>query len=265
VNDIQEGRKDPFAKHALERGFELVRDTGKHNIWKHSSGAQITSPKTTSDWRSFKNFQAELKSRLSQFGVTSKPVVQAPQAKPIAQPKPSQTSASERSRYSSGEALRTGTQTTFKDFVAKIQQAKEKATPIKATLSARMAAAYDRNQDKIPLAAQLKYRPGMRTSTGVGLADSYVPEQMTAPKIMLPVDFRTTKEKQKEIEIPAKLLPFNPEIGDRYKTSQLAPGKPVLPNARDQVIVDPQSPGQKLRDLQLKIKYYGGYPPKGPA
>lgn len=219
MNDIQEGRKDPFAKHALEKGFELVRDTGKHNIWKHSSGAQITSPKTTSDWRSFKNFQAELKSRLSQFGVTSKPVAQAPQAKPVAQPKPSQASASERERYSSGQTLRTGTQTTFKDFLAKIQQAKEKATPVKATLSARMAAAYDRNQDKIPLTAQLKYRPGMRTSTGVGLADSYVPEQMTAPKLMNTnvLDTRTTKEKQKEIKIEADLLPYNPDIGKRYK------------------------------------------------
>jgi len=219
VNDIQEGRKDPFAKHALEKGFELVRDTGKHNIWKHSSGAQITSPKTTSDWRSFKNFQAELKSRLSQFGVTPKPVAQAPQAKPVAQPKPSESSASERERYSSGQTLRTGTQTTFKDFLAKIQQAKEKATPVKATLSARMAAAYDRNQDKIPLTAQLKYRPGMRTSTGVGLADSYVPEQMTAPKLMNTnvLDTRTTKEKQKEIKIEADLLPYNPDIGKRYK------------------------------------------------
>jgi Spy/CpxP family protein refolding chaperone len=46
---------------------------------------------------------------------------------------------------------------------------------------------------------------------------------------------------------------------------QIAPGKPMLPNARDQVIVDPQSPGQKLRNLQLKVKYYGGYPPKGPV
>ena len=181
MDDVQEGRRDPFAKHALEKGFELVRDTGKHNIWKHSSGAQITSPKTTSDWRSFKNFQAELKSRLSQFGVTPKPVVSSPQAKPVAQPKPSQTSASERSRYTSGETLTTGTQTTFKDFLAKIQQAKEKATPVKATLSARMSAAYDRNQDKIPLTAQLKYRPGMRTSTGVGLADSYAPEEAQEP------------------------------------------------------------------------------------
>ena len=46
-----------------------------------------------------------------------------------------------------------------------------------------------------------------------------LPEQMTAPKLMTRgLDLRTTKEKQKEIKIEADLLPFNPAIGDRYKT-----------------------------------------------
>ena len=53
-----------------------------------------------------------------------------------------------------------------------------------------------------------------------------LPEQMTAPKLQgVGLDLRTTKEKQQEIDIPAKLLPFNPKIGDQYKTSQLDPGK----------------------------------------
>ena len=206
MNHLEEARKDPFAKHALEKGFELVRDTGKHNIWKHSSGAQITSPKTTSDWRSFKNFQAEIKARLSQFGVAPKPVVQVQQAKPVVQPKPSESSASERTRYSSGETLKTGTQTSFKGFLEKIQKAKEKAVPVKATLSARMAAAYDRNQDKIPLSAQLQYRPGMRTSTGVGLADSYIPEKTEEPtealKRLERLRDRDINKKYKEVTDP---------------------------------------------------------------
>ena len=46
-----------------------------------------------------------------------------------------------------------------------------------------------------------------------------LPEQMTAPKLMTRgLDLRTTKEKQKEIKIEADLLPYNPAIGDRYKT-----------------------------------------------
>jgi hypothetical protein len=99
----------------------------------------------------------------------------------------------------------------------------------------------------------------------VGLADSYVPEQMTAPKLQgVGLDLRSTKEKQKEIKIEADLLPFNPEIGDRYKTSQVTPGQVRLPNAPDQSFIDTRTPGQKLRDLQQNVKYYGGYPPKGP-
>ena len=46
---------------------------------------------------------------------------------------------------------------------------------------------------------------------------------------------------------------------------QLAPGKPTIPNAPDQVNIDPRNPAQKLRELQLKVRYYGGYPPKGPV
>lgn len=258
MNYLNEKREDLFAKHALEKGFELVRDTGKHNIWKHKSGAQITSPKTTSDWRAIKNFKSELKARLQQRGVTSKPVIQS---KPDLQPKPSQSSTAERARYQQGQSLRTGSQTTFKDFMNKIQKAKEKAS-----LSARMAAAYDRNQDKIPSSAKLPYKPGFRTASGVGLADSYVPEQMTAPKIMNKnqLDLRTTKEKQQEIDIPAKLLPFNPKIGDQYKTSQLDPGKSYIPKDTDQPHFDFRTPADKLRALQLRVKYYGGYPPKGP-
>lgn len=87
---------------------------------------------------------------------------------------------------------------------------------------------------------------------------------MTAPKIMLPVDLRTPKEKQKEMEVPAKLLPFNPEIGDQYKTAQLTPGKSYLPKDTDQIHFDDRKPGDKLRKLQMNVKYYGGYPPKGP-
>lgn len=47
-----------------------------------------------------------------------------------------------------------------------------------------------------------------------------LPEQMTAPKLMDKhiLDTRTTKEKQKEIKVEADLLPYNPAIGDRYKT-----------------------------------------------
>jgi len=91
-------------------------------------------------------------------------------------------------------------------------------------------------------------------------------EQMTAPKLMNTnmLDLRSSQQKQKEIKIEADLLPFNPKIGDRYKTSQLTPGQSQIPNEPNLIHIDSRNPGQKLRDLQLNVKYYGGYPPKGP-
>ena len=92
-----------------------------------------------------------------------------------------------------------------------------------------------------------------------------LPEQMTAPKLQgVGLDLRTTKEKQKEIDIPAKLLPFNPKIGDQYKTSQLDPGKSYVPQDPNLMHIDTRTPGEKLRDLQQRRDYYGGYPPKAP-
>ena len=47
---------------AAKYGARLVRSK-KHNIFRDAAGHQITAPKTTSDWRAIKNFEAELKGR----------------------------------------------------------------------------------------------------------------------------------------------------------------------------------------------------------
>ena len=162
-----------------------------------------------------------------------------------------------------------------------IQAAAPKAAPKPTTSpAARMSTAYSNLIRNLPADEKVRlgnkvlsqitgrtFTPGSgyRTDRGVGLADSYVPEQMTAPKLQgVGLDLRSTKEKQKEIKIEADLLPFNPEIGDRYKTSQVTPGQSRLPGNPDQTFIDTRTPGQKLRDLQQNVKYYGGYPPKGP-
>lgn len=213
MNDIQEGARDQFAKYALSKGFELLRSSGKHNIWKHPSGAQITSPKTTSDWRSIKNFQAELKSRLQSSGVNiKKPEVKKPVELPVKKSQQPITPTVQQ-RYQSGQQLKTGTQTTFKDFMAKVTQAKEKAVPTKKQeLLQRMNKGVSDTIRSWPLDVKRN------------LADRVIRqirnEQMTAPKLMNTnmLDLRTTKEKQKEIKVMADLLPFNPDIGKPYKT-----------------------------------------------
>ena len=51
-----------FIKMAAKYGARLVRSKN-HNIFRDAAGRQITGPKTTSDWRALKNFEAELKGR----------------------------------------------------------------------------------------------------------------------------------------------------------------------------------------------------------
>ena len=51
-----------FIKLARQYGAKLVRSK-KHNVFRDAAGHQITAPKTTSDYRAIKNFEAELKGR----------------------------------------------------------------------------------------------------------------------------------------------------------------------------------------------------------
>ena len=51
-----------FIKLARKYGAKLVRSKN-HNIFRDAAGHQITAPKTTSDFRAIKNFEAELRGR----------------------------------------------------------------------------------------------------------------------------------------------------------------------------------------------------------
>lgn len=105
------------------------------------------------------------------------------------------------------------------------EKAKEGIDWLIGTDAERAAAAKARANPESQRSAALKRTVAQRMSKA---ADKLkLPEQMTAPKLMNRnmLDLRTTKEKQREIEIPAKLLPYNPEIGDAYKTSKLKTNK----------------------------------------
>ena len=65
MNIITEGKLKAgmeFIKLARKYGAKLVRSK-KHNIFRDAAGHQITAPKTTSDFRAIKNFEAELRGR----------------------------------------------------------------------------------------------------------------------------------------------------------------------------------------------------------
>jgi len=136
MNIITEGKLKAgaaFIKLAAKYGAKLVRSK-KHNVFRDAAGHQITAPKTTSDFRAIKNFEAELRGR----GFVKQTTL--PKPKPTVQkPEPTLTP---KQRYEAGEKLRTGNQTTFKDFMQKVDNAAK--PPVQSTAQ-RMAQGYDQN------------------------------------------------------------------------------------------------------------------------
>ena len=137
-----------FIDMAKRYGAKLVTSKGKHLKFRDSLGHQISAPKTSSDFRAIRNFQSELRNKGFVDSQARTKRVATP--KPTAQPKPSAPTAKQ--RYEAGEkGLKTGTQTTFKDFMQKVDTVRATAPRTKAPKPAvqstaqRMAQGYDQN------------------------------------------------------------------------------------------------------------------------
>ena len=143
-----------FIDMARRYGAKLVTSKGKHLKFRDSLGHQISAPKTSSDFRAIRNFQSELRNKgfVDSQGAVAR-------TKRVAQPKPTATqpTPTPKQRYEAGEkGLKTGTQTTFKDFMQKVDTARAKApvapkpaAPVQSasttTTAQRMAQGYDQN------------------------------------------------------------------------------------------------------------------------
>ena len=143
-----------FINMAKRYGAKLVTSKGKHLKFRDNLGHQISAPKTSSDFRAIRNFQSELRNKGfvdSQGAVARTKRVATP--KPTVQPKAS--APTPKQRYEAGETgLKTGDQTTFKDFMQKVDTARAKTptptpTPKPAatvpSTAQRMAQGYDQN------------------------------------------------------------------------------------------------------------------------
>ena len=97
-----------FIKLAQKYGAKLVRSK-KHNVFRDAAGHQITAPKTTSDFRAIKNFEAELKGR----GFVNQETVSKVKDALVKGSKTTVLKPSVKSTPSK--------QTTFKDFTQKYQ------------------------------------------------------------------------------------------------------------------------------------------------
>ena len=134
-----------FINMAKRYGAKLVTSKGKHLKFRDSLGHQISAPKTSSDFRAIRNFQSELRNK----GFVDSQAKRVATPKPTAQPKP--TTPTAKQRYEAGEKdLKTGTQTTFKDFMQKVDTARANTPAPVASKPApstaqRMAQGYDQN------------------------------------------------------------------------------------------------------------------------
>ena len=256
------GDQKKYAKEAENLGFKLQRSSGKHEIWKHESGAQVPAPKSGSDRRGFLNFRRDLKRALrnSQVELPTKPDKVKPEGLPTKKVDAviKTTRLSSAQRRLSNKTTRSGTPTTFRDFMDKLK-------PKPPSLQQRMSQGYSNTLRSLPLSVKvemgdeiikrMRYKPGQRYGiSGIGLADEYTPEAYSkaekeshiTPK---PTTFqtitRTTKDNGKEFPYREVLPKKNVE----YNT----PVKPtVLPKKKDKPVwknKEFQYPGMPIKDL----------------
>ena len=143
-----------FIDMAKRYGAKLVTSKGKHLKFRDSLGHQISAPKTSSDFRAIRNFQSELRNK-GFVDSQAKRVVPAQPKVTATQPTVPASGPTAKQRYEAGEkGLKTGTQTTFKDFMQKVDTARAKTptptpTPKPAatvpSTAQRMAQGYDQN------------------------------------------------------------------------------------------------------------------------
>ena len=108
LTEVRNQAGKEFIKIAAKYGARLVRSKN-HNIFRDAAGRQITGPKTTSDWRAIKNFEAELKGR----GFVNQET--------IAKVKDSLVKGSKETVLKPTVKTPVNRQTTFKDFTRRYQ------------------------------------------------------------------------------------------------------------------------------------------------
>ena len=233
------GDQKRYAQEAEKLGFTLDRTSGKHEIWKHESGAQVPAPKSGSDRRGFLNFRRDLKRALRNKQVelpTTKPDKVKPEAIPANKNKADKlvnavktTRLSPAQRRQSNKTTRSGTPTTFRDFMNRLK-------PKPPSLQQRMSQGYSNTLRSLPLSVKvdmgndiirrMRYKPGQRYGiSGIGLADEYIPEGRSKEQ-QYKGAYETLQQKyNKEYQELKDVKPYKPTQGINLKTAQIVPTK----------------------------------------
>ena len=220
------GDQKKYAKEAENLGFKLQRSSGKHEIWKHESGAQVPAPKSGSDRRGFLNFRRDLKRALTNKGaLPTKPDKVKPEGLPTKVDKVIKTTRlSSAQRRQSNKNTRSGTPSSFSDFMNRLK-------PKPATLKQRMSQGYSNTLKSLPLSVKremgddiirrMRYKPGQRYGiSGIGLADEYIPEGRSKEQ-QYKGAYETLQQKyNKEYQDLKDVKPYKPTQGIKVKTAQ---------------------------------------------
>ena len=249
MNIITEGKLKAgaaFIKLARQYGAKLVRSK-KHNVFRDAAGHQITAPKTTSDFRAIKNFEAELKGR----GFIKQDTVSKVKDALVKGTKETALPASRRTANQ---------QTTFKDFTRKYQpnvQGPRKPNTTKADVSRRelenrMERGYKQSIKDMP--ADEKFELANKVLRD--LRKSKVTEQMVVPRGLKKKNPLMTPETEMEL---LKRLSNRKAFYDRARTGRAMPifsednkHRDAKLNYQYKQVTDPKRPVDPIKLLKLK-------------
>lgn len=227
------GDQKKYAREAENLGFKLQRSSGKHEIWKHESGAQVPAPKSGSDRRGFLNFRRDLKRALTNKGaLPTKPDKVKPEGLPTKKVDKviKTTRLSSAQRRESNKTTRSGTPSSFTDFMNRLK-------PKPPSLQQRMSQGYSNTLKSLPLSVKvqmgddiirrMRYKPGQRYGiSGIGLADEYIPEGRSKEQQYKGAYEMLQQKYNKEYQDLKDVKPYKPTQGIKVKMAQIvSPGK----------------------------------------
>ena len=155
-----------FIKKAMQWGAKLVPSKGKHLKFRDSLGHQISAPKTSSDWRSIKNFESEL--RRKGF-VNQNTATKVKDALPsTTKPKVKEIKLSSQQRRLSASANRKAGGLSLQNFMRKVE-GKDLIQPTptsRTTIKSLPASKLGKPAPKVPTLTQRKLKPSTAPRTG---------------------------------------------------------------------------------------------------
>lgn len=155
-----------FIQKAMQWGAKLVPSKGKHLKFRDSLGHQISAPKTSSDWRSIKNFESEL--RRKGF-VNQNTATKVKDALPstTTKPKVKEIKLSSQQRRLGASANRKAGGLSLQNFMRKVD-GKDLIQPTptsRTTIKSLPASKLGKPAPKVPTLTQRKLKPSSKTDT----------------------------------------------------------------------------------------------------